>query len=98
MIEVFLIAAVILLGAAVWMLAIVLQRTARSDPSLVLSRLGTLEKFQERGERTLADSLERTRQDGAEQARGLREEVQNTLQRSTDSLVASVEKLSAGQQ
>jgi DNA recombination protein RmuC len=98
MIEVLLIAAVVLLGAAVWMLAMVLQRTARPDSAVVLARLDTLEKFQERGERALTDSLERTRQDAAEQARGLREEVQNTLQRSTDSLVLSVDKLAAGQQ
>ncbi|MDO8543506.1 MAG: DNA recombination protein RmuC [Opitutaceae bacterium] len=59
----------------------------------MFARLNTLEKFHERGERTFTDAVERSRQDAMQQARGLREEVQNTLKLSTDSLMQQMAEL-----
>jgi DNA recombination protein RmuC len=97
MIEPLFIISLILLLATVIMLAIMLPRQRTADLSPVLTRLETMEKFQERVEHCVKDESGRNRQEGAEQARGLREEVGNSLKNSTDSLVQSVCQISAAQ-
>jgi DNA recombination protein RmuC len=98
MIEPHLAAALVLLVVVALLLGFLLWRSATFDDSRVLARLDILEKFQERGERTLMNALERNRQEAVEQARGLRGEVQNMLKLSTDSLVQSADRISAAQQ
>jgi DNA recombination protein RmuC len=98
MIEGLLLTTVALLVLVGFFVGVLVWRSRRSDTTPLLARLDLLEKMQERGERSLGDVLDRNRQEAAEQARALREEVQTTLKLSTDSLVQSVEKISAAQQ
>ncbi len=98
MTETLLIAGILLGVAALVMWVVLLRRPAITDLSPVLTRLETLEKFQERTERSVKEEIGRNRQESAEEARGLREEVQGSLKNSTDSLVQSVDRISAAQQ
>ena len=97
MTETLLILAIFLGVTAIILLAVLLRRSTTTDLSPVLTRLDTLEKFQERTERSVKEEIGRNRQESAEQARGLREEVQGTLKTSTDSLVQAVDRISAAQ-
>jgi DNA recombination protein RmuC len=72
--------------------------SAPFDASPILGKLELLEKAQERAERTAGESFDRIRRDVSEQGKSLRDEVQNTLKGSTDSLVKSVEAISEAQQ
>ncbi|MBI5691472.1 MAG: DNA recombination protein RmuC [Verrucomicrobia bacterium] len=78
----------------VWLL---LRRKDHVDLSPLLGRLDTLERLQERTERATTEEIARLRQESSEHARGLREEVQATLKASTDTLVQSVDRISAAQ-
>src|SRR5436189_5751725 len=98
MTEMLLIVGIVLLVAVAAMLAVLLRRSTTTDLSPVLTRLETLESFQERTERGVKEEIARNRQESAGQARGLREEVQGSLKTSTDSLVQSVDRISTGQQ
>jgi len=93
-----LITVVILMAVMVTMLAFVLRRTTPTDLSPLLARTQTLETLQERTERVVKDEISRSRQESADQSRGLREEVQSVFKNSTDSLVQSVDKISVAQQ
>jgi DNA recombination protein RmuC len=86
MIETLLIIGFFLLVTAIVMLMVLLRRSTAIDLSPVVTRLETLEKFQERTERSVKEEISRNRQESAEQARGLREEVQGSLKDFTDSL------------
>ena len=97
MVEAFLVLVLVLLVAVIVMLALVFRRPAGTDLALVLTRLETLEKSQERTERGVKEEFGRSRQETAGQARGLREEVQGSLKNSTDLLVQSVDRISAAQ-
>jgi DNA recombination protein RmuC len=90
MIEAFAVITFVLLLAAVFMLALLLQRASYADPGPVLAKLESLEKLQERLDHCLKDETGRNRQESAEQARGLRQEVQGSLKGSTDTLVQSL--------
>ena len=98
MTEGLIITAILLLLAVVVMLVVVLRRATSTDLSPVMSRLETMEKSQERTERGVKEEIARNRQESTEQGRGLREEVQVSLKNSTDSLVQSVDRISAAQQ
>lgn len=97
MTEALLVVVIVLLLSAVVMLALLLRRPTGTDLSPALTRLETLEKFQERTERGVKDEIARNRQEADEQARGLRGEVQGSLRNSTDLLVQSVDRISAAQ-
>src|ERR1700738_4871069 len=98
MIEGLIIIAIVLLLAVAVMLAFLLRRATVTDLSPVISRLETMEKSQERSERGLKEELARNRQESSSRGRDLREEVQVSLKNSTDSLVQSVDRISAAQQ
>lgn len=98
MIEGLIMIAIVLLLVVVVMLVFVLRRAASKDLSPIISRLETMEESQERTERGVKEEFSRNRQESAEQGRGLREEVQASLKNSTDSLVQSVDRISAAQQ
>ena len=98
MTEGLIITAILLLLAVVVMLVVVLRRATSTDLSPVISRLETMEKSQERTERGVKEEIARNRQESTEQGRGLREEVQVSLKNSTDSLVQSLDRISAAQQ
>jgi DNA recombination protein RmuC len=97
MTEELIIAAIVLLLVVVVMLALVLRRGTKTDLSPVVSRLGTMEGYQERTERSVKEEIARNRQESAEQGRRLRDEVQLSLRNSTDSLVHSVRGISTSQ-
>ena len=90
--------AVVLLLATVVLLVVLLRRRTAVDISPVLERLETVQRFQERLEDSLEDEIARSRLEAAEQARGLREEVQGSLRSSTESLVQSLAGISTLQQ
>lgn len=98
MTEGLIITAIVLLLTVVVMLVFMLRRATSTDLSPMMSRLETMEKSQERNERGVKEEFARNRQESAEQGRGLREEVQVSLKNSTDSLVQSVDRISAAQQ
>lgn len=98
MISILLVAVIVLLLVAIALLGVLLRRQLSSDPGALLARLDVLEKLQERGEKSVVDALERNRQESAEHARAGRDELQQTLQRATESLVQSVDRISNAQQ
>ena len=98
MISFLLVAVIVLLLVAIALLGVVLRRQANVDPGALLARLDVLEKLQERGERAVVEALERNRQESADHARAGRDELQQTLQRATESLVQSVDRISTAQQ
>src|SRR5687768_5857991 len=94
MIESLLVVAVLLGLVAVGMLAVLLRRQVVVDLSPVVSRLETLEKLQDRGERAVKEEVVRARGESGEQARALREELQLLLKNSNDILTSSVDRIS----
>jgi DNA recombination protein RmuC len=66
--------------------------------SPITLRLETMEASRERVERAVKEEIAYNRRESAEQARGLREEVQFSLKNSTDILAQSVDRISAAQQ
>ena len=98
MTEVLFVTAIVLLIAVVVMLVFVLRRSTTTDLSPITAHLDTIEKSQERTERGIKEEIARNRQESAEQGRALREEVQGSLKNSTESLVQSVDRISAAQQ
>jgi DNA recombination protein RmuC len=94
----------LLLGVCIVLLVVVvvLQVTGRRsagspDGAPILSRLDGLERTQERTERSVKDELGRLREDGAGQARGLREEVGGTLKGTSDTVVRTIGQLAESQ-
>ena len=98
MISFLLVAVIVLLLVAIALLGLLLRRQVSFDPGALLARLDVLEKLQERGERAVVEALERNRQESADHARAGRDELQQTLQRATESLVQSVDRISTAQQ
>jgi DNA recombination protein RmuC len=92
------ITAIILLLSVVVMLIFLLRRATGTDLSPVISRFETLEKSHERSERSQKEEFAQNRQEMTSQGRDVREEVQASLKNSTDSLVQSVDRISAAQQ
>lgn len=88
---------VLLVGTAA-MVAFLLYGSKRVDLLPLMSRLELIEKFQTRFESTVKEEMARNRQEVFSQGRDLREEVQNSLKGSADSLVQSVQAISAAQQ
>jgi DNA recombination protein RmuC len=97
MVEALVIIAVLLLVAVVAMLAALLRRPAGADLSPVVARIEALEKSQERTERAVKDEIGRNRDEAAGQGRALREELQAAHKQSSESLVQSVNAISAAQ-
>lgn len=93
----FMIAGILWLVVVVLLIALI-RRPARLDLSPIQSRLDVIEKLQERSERAIKEEVAANRQESAEQARGLREELQWSLRHSTDSLVKGVDRISIAQQ
>ena len=91
-------AVAILLFVVVVMLVFLLRRKSDVDFTPIVNRLESVEKSQERLERSIREEIARTRVETAEQSRGLREEVQSTLKNSTELLVQSVDRISTAQQ
>jgi len=87
----------LLLAAMVMFLAL-LRRRPQADFSPVFARFDALEKLQERGERACAEAIAQSGKAAEEQSRGLRAEVQGALKATTDSLVQSLDRISAAQQ
>jgi DNA recombination protein RmuC len=98
MTEILISSAIVLLIAVVVMLTVVLRRQTSMESLPLMSQLGVLEKGQERTERSVKEEIARNREESIEQGRGLREEVQTSLRNSTDSMVQSVDRISATQQ
>jgi DNA recombination protein RmuC len=94
MIEVLLGLAVLLGFVAVGMLAVLLRRQVAVDLSPVAARLETLEKLQDRGERSVKEEVARSRAEGSDQARALREELHGTLTNSNNVLTNAVDRIS----
>src|SRR2546425_11244823 len=92
------ICAILLLLAVLGILLLLLRRWQPSDLSPMITRLETLDKLQERTERSMKEEAGRHRQESGDQARGLREEIQGSLKISTESLVRSVDLISTAQQ
>lgn len=92
-----LVLAIILLGVALVLLFSLVRRPG-ADLSPLQARLDVLEKLQERGEKAVAESLDRNRLEAQEQARALRAEVQQALRLSTDAQVQSLDRISTAQQ
>lgn len=98
MISFLLVAVIVLLLVAIALLGVALRRQVNVDPGALLARLDVLEKLQERGEKAAVEALERNRQESADHARAGRAELQQSLHRSTESLVQSVDRISTAQQ
>lgn len=98
MISFLLVAVIVLLLVAIALLGVALRRQVNVDPGALLARLDVLEKLQERGEKAMVEALERNRQESADHARAGRAELQQSLHRSTESLVQSVDRISTAQQ
>lgn len=98
MIEILLISIIALVLAAVVMLAFLIRRSSVVDFSPVLTRLETLEKLQEHAERSITDVVGQGRQASEQQASTLRTEIQGTLKTAIETLVQSVDRISATQQ
>jgi DNA recombination protein RmuC len=98
MISILLVAVLVLLLAAIALLGVVLRRQVNVDPGALLARLDVLEKLQERGEKAVVEALDRNRQESADHARAGRDELQQSLQRSTDAQVQSLDRISTAQQ
>jgi DNA recombination protein RmuC len=93
-----LVLAIVLLCGTLALLIALLRRPNVVDLSPLQARLDILEKLQERGEKAVAESLDRNRQEAHEQARALRGEMQQALKLSTDSQVQSLDRISNAQQ
>jgi len=87
MIDILSVVSVVLLLAVVLLLFLVLKRTASGGSSQVSGRLDTVEKAQERAERTMRDESAKNRQEAANQTRSLREELTSRLQGFNDSVL-----------
>lgn len=98
MISFLLVAVIVLLLVAIALLGVALRRQVNVDPGALLARLDVLKKLQERGEKAMVEALERNRQESADHARAGRAELQQSLHRSTESLVQSVDRISTAQQ
>ncbi|HVU15520.1 MAG TPA: DNA recombination protein RmuC [Candidatus Didemnitutus sp.] len=86
-----------LLVSILAVLAVLLRRPAAADLSPLLTQSATLEKLLDRTERTLAESLERGRQEASDRFRELRVELQAAIKGSSDTLVQSVGEISKAQ-
>ncbi len=93
-----LVLAIVLLCGTLALLIALFRRPNVVDLSPLQARLDVLERLQERGEKAVAESLDRNRQEAHEQARALRAEVQQALKLSTDSQVQSLDRISTAQQ
>lgn len=70
-----------------------LSRRPAADLSPLVAKLDTLEKLQDRAERSLKEELARARMESTDQSRAHREELQASLTNSTNSLVGSVDRI-----
>jgi len=86
-------AVAVLLLVVVLTLIVQLVRKRGVDLSPLIAKLDTLEKLQDRAERSLKEELARVRVESTEQSRALREELQTSLINSTNNLVGSVDRI-----
>ena len=93
-----LVLAIVLLSGVLVLVITLVRRPGTVDLSPLQARLDVLEKLQERGEKAVAEAVDRSRQEAQAQARELRTEVQNSLKLSTDVQVQSLDRISAAQQ
>ena len=93
-----LIALVIGSGVGLFLGWLLNRRTGRADLSALLSRLDVLEKGSERTERAVKEEIARQREESANQARALREELGASLKSAADSTVNSLGKIGQVQQ
>src|SRR5277367_5481415 len=87
----------LLLAIAV-MLVFLLRRSGGQESPAIINRLEAMEKSLERSDRSVKEEFVLNRQETAKQGHDLRGEVQTTIKASTDSLVQSVDRISAAQQ
>jgi DNA recombination protein RmuC len=92
MIEILAATSVFLLLLVVVLLIQLLRRPG-ADFSPLAAKLDTLEKLQDRAERSLKEEVVRTRGESTEQSRAFREELQAALTTSTNNLVGSVDRI-----
>src|SRR5262245_56610449 len=99
MLEALLTVQIFLLLTLIGVLTRFVWRTqAMLNTSPLVTRLETRETLQERAERGVKEEIAHWRQESADQARGLRGEVQGSLRDSTASLMDSVDRISVAQQ
>ena len=91
MIETLLFVALALLLGVIALLVVLLQRRPTTDFSPVNTRLDAVDKAQERTERAVREEIARNREEGAGQARGLREEMLATLNAFTVQLAGTAQ-------
>jgi DNA recombination protein RmuC len=87
----------LLLGALVMLMAVI-RRLGPDKSAALISRLDAVDKSYERLTRDTREEFARNRQEFADEARNLRQEVQASLKNSSDSLVRSVDGISYAQQ
>jgi DNA recombination protein RmuC len=83
----------VLLLIVVIVLLLQLTRRPGIDLSPLIARIDTLEKLQDRAERSLKEELARGRIETLDQSRASREELQTALTTSTNNLVGSVDRI-----
>ena len=98
MINVFIAVALVLLGIVLVLVVRLLTRRQVLDVAPLEIRLDALGKDQERIERTVRDEISRGREEAAQHAKNLREEVGTGLRSANDSLVRSLKDISDTQQ
>jgi DNA recombination protein RmuC len=84
---------VVIVLLLIWLL----RRPVPLDLAPLEGRLDSLEKAQERIERTVREDFASNRQEGGRQARELREEVQNSVRSLAESITVSLGRVSAAQ-
>lgn len=84
----------VLLLIVVLVVVVQLARRPGADFSPLVAKLETVEKLQERVERSLKDEVSRGRVESIDQSRALREELQRSLTDSTNNLIGSVDRMS----
>lgn len=94
MTEILLILLAILVAGVVLLLLVLLKRSSNTKLLQLEAQLSSLEKNQERTERTLKEEISKNREETAGSSKQLREEVSNSLKSLNDSLLKQVTNIS----
>ncbi|MBI4633612.1 MAG: DNA recombination protein RmuC [Deltaproteobacteria bacterium] len=97
MTNILLIAALAFQIAALVFLYLLLRKASYTDPSLLASRLDAFEKAQERTERAVREEVARSRDESAQGAKQLREEVVATLSGISEMMAKTMKDLAAAE-
>jgi DNA recombination protein RmuC len=90
MIEMFLIAALVLLSVSIVLLLILLKQSSKLNLQQIESQLFSFEKNQEKTERTLKEEIARNREETANSSKDMREELSRSLATFNTSLLANM--------